>query len=129
MPVRLALKNARRLKDFGVIERATDKLDSHRQAVLAKAARYGDGRQSGDIADAANRIGKGQRFVQIGVQFAGGHGQSSSGQNVNMLVNFFHRSLQNGAHTLRHDEVRCADFFIHVAADFAQWIGQLGHPA
>ena|ERR1700731_5178435 len=44
VPVRLALENARRLNDSGVIESAANKLYAHRQAVLAKAARHADRR-------------------------------------------------------------------------------------
>src|SRR5579864_912563 len=75
VPVCLALEDARRLNDFGVIERAANKLDSNGQAVLSKAARHADRRESANIADAADGIGKGQRLIQIGVELAGGHWQ------------------------------------------------------
>src|SRR6478672_2901538 len=105
MPVCLALENARRLNDLSVIQSATNKLYARRQAVLAETARHADCRQAADVADAANGIGKGQRFVQVGIELAGGHRQGGSRQNVNVLENFVHLYLQNGANTLGQNEV------------------------
>jgi hypothetical protein len=42
MPICLALENACCLNNLGVIQRASHKLDAHRQAMLAKAARHSD---------------------------------------------------------------------------------------
>lgn len=72
VPVCLALENTRRLNDFGVIERAANKLDARRQAVLTKAARHADGGKPADITDAANGIGKRQCLVQVRVESTGG---------------------------------------------------------
>jgi hypothetical protein len=75
MPVCLALENTGRLNDFGVIQCPANKLDAHRQTVLAKAARDANRRKPADVADSANGIGKGQRLIQVRVDLAGRHWQ------------------------------------------------------
>src|SRR5579871_5868949 len=129
MPVRLALINARRLNNFGVIEPTGNELNTYGQAVMAKAARHADGGQSADIADATDGIGKTELLIKIGVNARRGHGQRRRSQHVYLGENFFHLLLQNGADALGQDEVRGADFFIHIAANFAQRIIEFSHAA
>ncbi len=129
MPVRLALINARRLNNFGVIEPTGNELDTYGQAVMAKAARHGDGRQSADIADAADGIGKTELLVKICVKSWRGHGKRRRSQHVYLGEDFFHLLLQNSADALGQDEIRGADLFIHIAANFAQRITEFGHAA
>src|SRR6267154_1905683 len=87
VPIRLALEDTRCLNDFRVIQSAGDKLDAHRQAVLSKAARHADRGESADVAATADGIGKCQCLVQVCVQFAGGYGERSGGQNIHVIEN------------------------------------------
>ncbi len=129
MPVRLALINARRLNNFGVIEPTANELDTYGQTVMAKAARYSDGGQSAYIADAADGIGKTELLVKVGVKSWRGHGQRGCSQHVYLGEDFFHLLLQNSADALGQDEIRGADLFIHIAANLAQRIIEFGHAA
>ena len=56
MPIGLVLINLGGLNDVGVIERATDELKAHGQAMIAEAARHADGGEAAEISDAADWI-------------------------------------------------------------------------
>src|SRR6476469_2175959 len=49
--------------------------------------------QPTNVADAGDRIGKGQLIVQIGVNLAGGHRKRRGGQDVKLVEDFIHLYL------------------------------------
>src|SRR5258707_10284412 len=119
MPICLVLESARRLDNFVVIERTADELQAYRQAVVAKPARYADGRQPADISDSADGVGETERVVQVGFELACRDRKRRRCQNVNLLEQFVHFLLQNAANTLSIDEIRSADLLVDIAANLS----------
>src|SRR5215471_20487135 len=97
VPVSLRLKNPGCLHHLCVIQRTSDELNTDRQSNVIKTARHADCRQPTDIADAANGIRKGQRFVQIHIEFGGGHRERGGGQHVNLREQIIHFLLYDSA--------------------------------
>src|SRR5262249_7808409 len=64
VPVGLSLENPGCLYYLRVVQWTPDELNPDRQSDVIKAARHTDRRQAADIADATDRIGERQGFVQ-----------------------------------------------------------------
>src|SRR5215470_16099709 len=82
VPVGLRLKNPGNLHHLCVVQGTSDELNTDWQSNMVEAARHTDGRQTANIANATNGVGKSQRFVEVRIDLGGGHGQRRSGQNV-----------------------------------------------
>src|SRR5579872_5644853 len=128
VPIGLRLKNSRGLYHLRIPQRTPNKLYARGQAIVIKTARHADRGQPANIADPANRIGKGEGLVQVRVQPGGSHGKRRRNQEVYFSIYLVHFLLQDSADSFRSHEIRGADGLIHVTANPAQGIAQLGNP-
>src|SRR6185312_5167057 len=122
MPFGARLKQTRHLYQLVLGKGSTYKQQAHGRSLVAKAAGHAEGGESAEIADAADGVRKAEGVVKVGLQRCGSDRKRCSNQNVCLRENLIHPLFQQAADTLRQDEIRGADLFIHVAADLAQRI-------
>src|SRR6185312_5942108 len=122
MPFGARLKQARHLHQLVLGKRSTYKLQAYGRPLVAKAAGHAKGGESAEIADAADGVRKAKSIVKVGVQRCGSDRKRCSNQNVCLDEDSIHPLFKQAADTLRQDEIRGTDLFIHVAADLSQRI-------
>jgi len=124
VPVRATLEDVRGGDDIAIVANAADELDSHREFFGGEAAGHTERRQAAKIADAAERIGKGEVGFEIGFECGGGDGERRGGEDVVIVEKGIYFRLEDSADALGAQIVGGGNLLADVPGDLAERVGE-----
>src|SRR5579863_5263391 len=117
VPVGVLLKDPRSADDRGVGAGFADELQSERKFVVGESARNRKCRQSAEIANAAERIGKSDIGFQIGFERRGADWLRRGDQHVEIFEEVSHFLLHDFAYLQGANVIGGGNLFVEVAVN------------
>ena len=93
MPVGVKLECSRRFDHGEVVSRTSHELQANGKIIFSKATRHGESGKAAQIANPAQRIGKGEIGLKIHVERRRGNRERSSNEYVERVKKRFHLFL------------------------------------